>query len=60
MNQELIDALEGIATEIADHNGNSITINFDVESYNLIASMWQELERTAKALERIALVLENK
>jgi hypothetical protein len=57
---ELIDALESIATEIADHNGNTISINFDVESYNLIASVWEELERSAKALERIATALENK
>lgn len=60
MNQELIDAIESIATEIAEHNGNSITINFDVESHNLIASLWEELNRGANALERIANVLENK
>ena len=60
MKQELIDALESIATEIAEHNGNTITINFDVESHNLIASLWEELERSANALERIAIALENK
>lgn len=59
MKTELIDALESIATEIADHN-NSITIDFDVESYNLIAGIYEQVERSAKALERIAMALENK
>ena len=60
MKTELINALESIATEIAEHNGSSISINFDVESHNLIASLWEELERSANALERIATALENK
>lgn len=60
MKTELIDALESIATEIADYNGNTVNINFDVESYNMIASLWEELNRSANALERIALALEKK
>ena len=60
MKQELIDAIESIATEIADQNGNTIDVNFDVDTYNLIASIYEELERGANALERIATALENK
>lgn len=60
MKQELIDAIESIAEELADQNGNTININFDVESYNMIASLWEELNRSANALERIADALEKK
>jgi hypothetical protein len=59
MKQELIDAIESIATEISDSN-RTIDINFDTDTYNLIASIHEEIERGATALERIATALENK
>tara|TARA_R110000868_G_scaffold15887_1_gene72006 strand:- start:1887 stop:2066 length:180 start_codon:yes stop_codon:yes gene_type:complete len=59
MKQELIDAIESIATEINDSN-RTIDINFDTDTYNLIASIYEEIERGATALERIATALENK
>jgi hypothetical protein len=59
-NKDLIEAITAISDEIADQSGATININFDVEAYNMIASLWQELERSATALERIATALENK
>jgi hypothetical protein len=56
--KELIDAIESIATEISDTN-RTIDINFDVDSYNLIAGIYEEQERIARALERIASALEK-
>ena len=59
MTKELIDALESIASEISDTN-HSQTIDFDVDTYNLIANIYEQVERGANALERIAMALENK
>ena len=57
--QDLVNAIEGIAAEIADQS-NSTEVDFSVDSYNLIASIYEQLERSANALERIALAMEKK
>ena len=57
--KQLIDAIESIATEISETN-RVVDINFDIESYNLIAGIYEEIARSANALERIARALEEK
>lgn len=56
--KELIQAIESVATEISETN-RTIDINFDTDTYNLIASIYEEIERSASALERIANALEK-
>lgn len=57
--KELIQAIEEVANELADARSNT-TIDFSVETYNLIAGIWEEQNRIATALERIAAVMESK
>lgn len=56
--KELIQAIEEVANEVAEARSNT-TIDFSVETYNLIAGVWEEQNRIATALERIASVLEK-
>ena len=57
--KELIQSIEEVANEIAEARNNT-TIDFSVETYNLIAGIWEEQNRIANALERIATKLESK
>lgn len=49
--------LEDLVNEVAD---SKTTIEFSVDTYNLIASLWEEQHSIAQSLERIATALENK
>ena len=53
----IADALEGIESEQGAHG--SVTIDFDVDSHNLIASLWEELNGINKSLAIIAERMQN-
>jgi hypothetical protein len=55
---KLIEAIEDLSGSMSDL-GTEITIDFSVESYNLIASIYEEQHRIANTLERIATALEK-
>lgn len=46
--ERIASALEGIESDQGDHR--SVTIDFDVETYNLIAFLGEELSDIAKSL----------
>jgi hypothetical protein len=56
---KIADQLEELVSEVSDLRSNT-TIDFSVDSYNLIAGFYDDQHRIADALERIATVLENK
>lgn len=55
---KLIEAIEDLSGSMSDL-GTEIAIDFSVESYNLIASIYEEQHRIANTLERIATALEK-
>lgn len=59
MNQ-IVEQLSALADEVSDIHNSTLTIDFSVDTYNLIASLYEEQNRIANALERIALKLESK
>jgi hypothetical protein len=56
---KIADQLEELVDQISDLHNNT-TIQFSVDTYNLIASLWEEQHSIAKSLERIATALESK
>ncbi len=54
---KIANQLEDLVNEVSD---SKTTIEFSVDTYNLIASIWEEQHSIAKSLERIATALENK
>jgi len=56
---KIADQIEELVSEVSDLRSNT-TIDFSVDTYNLIASLWEEQHSIAKSLERIATALESK
>jgi hypothetical protein len=56
---KIADQLEELVSEISDLKTRT-TLEFGVDTYNLIASLWEEQHSIAQSLERIAQALENK
>jgi hypothetical protein len=54
----IIESIEDLTSAVSDLD-NRITMDFAVDSYNLIASFYEEQLRIAQALERIATALEK-
>lgn len=59
MNQ-IVEQLSALADEVSDIHNSTLTIDLSVDTYNLISSLYEEQNRIANALERIALKLESK
>ena len=57
--KQIADHLEDLVSEISDLNTHT-KVEFGVDTYNLIASLYEEQNRMAAALERIATALESK
>lgn len=55
----IAEQLEELVSAVSDIDTN-ITIDFSVDTYNLIASIWEEQHSIAQSLERIATALESK
>lgn len=56
---KIADQLEELVREVSDIDTH-ITVDLGVETYNLIASIWEEQHSIAQSLERIATALESK
>lgn len=57
---KLVDAIDNLTENLADNFAdNTYHIEVGTETYNLIAGLYDQLNRSANALERIAVALEK-